>query len=322
MRLHVDTDFAGDPDDACALVMVLGWPGVELTGVTTTADPDGRRAGYARHLLSLLGAADVPVAAGAGRSSTTGRPMGALPEHRRYWGDAPQPAAAPQHPSAALELIMRSIDQGARIAAIGPYTNLGLLEQTQPGALDGVEVYTMGGWVDPLPAGFPDWGPSRDWNVQCDTDAALTLFGGRADLTFVPCAAAVTAALRTTDLPRLSASGPVGSLLARQSSSYGGERGYAELAARHAAPPVDLVNFHWDPVTCAVALGWSHVTTSEMLLRPVLDDGVLRFERHADGRRTRVITAVDGENFTETWLTSVEAAQRRMPSRSTGTAAP
>jgi inosine-uridine nucleoside N-ribohydrolase len=35
MRLHVDTDFAGDPDDACALAMVLGWPGVELVGVTT-----------------------------------------------------------------------------------------------------------------------------------------------------------------------------------------------------------------------------------------------------------------------------------------------
>jgi hypothetical protein len=75
-------------------------------------------------------------------------------------------------------------------------------------------------------------------------------------------------------------------------------------------------------VTCAVALGWSHVTTSEMLLRPVLDDGVLRFERHADGRRTRVVTAVDGEDFTETWLSSVEAAQRRMPSWSTGTATP
>lgn len=45
-RLHIDTDFAGDPDDACAVAMALGWPGAELTGITTTADPDGRRAGY------------------------------------------------------------------------------------------------------------------------------------------------------------------------------------------------------------------------------------------------------------------------------------
>lgn len=43
--VHVDTDFAGDTDDACAVAMLLGWPGVEVTGITTTADPDGRRAG-------------------------------------------------------------------------------------------------------------------------------------------------------------------------------------------------------------------------------------------------------------------------------------
>jgi hypothetical protein len=43
MRLHIDTDLGGDPDDACA--MVLGWPDVDLVGITTTADPDGQRAG-------------------------------------------------------------------------------------------------------------------------------------------------------------------------------------------------------------------------------------------------------------------------------------
>ena len=43
-RIHIDTDFAGDPDDCCALVMALGWPGAEVVGITTVADPDGRRA--------------------------------------------------------------------------------------------------------------------------------------------------------------------------------------------------------------------------------------------------------------------------------------
>ena len=33
MRIHLDTDLGGDPDDACALAMLLGWPGVELVGI-------------------------------------------------------------------------------------------------------------------------------------------------------------------------------------------------------------------------------------------------------------------------------------------------
>ncbi len=32
MRIHLDTDLGGDTDDACALAMLLGWPGVELVG--------------------------------------------------------------------------------------------------------------------------------------------------------------------------------------------------------------------------------------------------------------------------------------------------
>lgn len=46
MKLHLDTDLGSDTDDACALPMLLGWPGVEITGITTTIDPGGRRAGY------------------------------------------------------------------------------------------------------------------------------------------------------------------------------------------------------------------------------------------------------------------------------------
>jgi len=62
--VHLDTDIGGDPDDGCALAMLLG-SDVELAGVTTTVDPHGQRAGYAAHLLRLAGRAGVPVAAGA-----------------------------------------------------------------------------------------------------------------------------------------------------------------------------------------------------------------------------------------------------------------
>jgi purine nucleosidase len=71
MRVHVDTDFGGDPDDACAMVMLLGWPDVEIVGITTNLDAGGRRAGCARHFLKLAGREDIPVLAGAGASLTT-----------------------------------------------------------------------------------------------------------------------------------------------------------------------------------------------------------------------------------------------------------
>jgi inosine-uridine nucleoside N-ribohydrolase len=72
MRVHLDTDFGGDTDDACALAYLLARDDVDLVGVTTVADADGRRAAYVRYLLELAGRAGVPVAAGAARSLTTG----------------------------------------------------------------------------------------------------------------------------------------------------------------------------------------------------------------------------------------------------------
>ena len=71
MRIHLDTDLGGDTDDACALAMLLGWPEAEITGITTVADPGGRRAAYVAHLLHLAGRDDIPLAAGAEVSATT-----------------------------------------------------------------------------------------------------------------------------------------------------------------------------------------------------------------------------------------------------------
>ena len=307
MRLHLDTDFAGDPDDACALAMVLGWPDVEITGITTVADPDGRRAGYVRHLLDLAGRDDVPVASGAGLSGTTSLPMGGLPDSDRYWTTPVTPRLSP--PGAVLDLLDQSIERGATIAAIGPYTNLARLEAARPSRLGDAQVVAMGGWTGPLDADLPPWGPARDWNVQCDTDAAITLLE-KATVTWVPIAVTARTFLRAAHLPRLSESGELGTLLARQAQAYADDRDAASLGAAHLGLPDDLLNFHHDPLACAVALAWSGVTVSPMTLEPVLEDQVLRFEPHPAGLPCRVVTAVDGPAFAETWLRAVEGAQR------------
>jgi inosine-uridine nucleoside N-ribohydrolase len=45
----------------------------------------------------------------------------------------------------ALLLLERSIEQGATVAAIGPFTNLALLEQRSPGILRDTHLFLMGG---------------------------------------------------------------------------------------------------------------------------------------------------------------------------------
>lgn len=306
MRLHIDTDFAGDPDDACALGMLLGWPDVTITGITTVADPDGRRAGYVTRFLELAGRTGIPVAAGAGYSGTTGRAMGDIPDHDRYWGIPVEPG--PVVPAAATALLTASIEQGATVVAIGPYTNLARLARARRGGLAGVPVVAMGGWVSPAGEGFPPWGPEYDWNVQCDT-AAAQLLAATADVTLCPLPACMPAHLRRRDLPRLVRSGPLGALLARQAEAYAVDRGRTEVGRAWPALADDLVNFHWDPVTCAVAAGWPGARTEQVPLRPVLDAGVLRFAADPAGRPTRILAGLDGEAFGQAWLVAVEAAQ-------------
>ena len=44
IKIHLDTDIGGDMDDLCALAMLLKWPDLEITGVTTVSEEQGRQA--------------------------------------------------------------------------------------------------------------------------------------------------------------------------------------------------------------------------------------------------------------------------------------
>jgi hypothetical protein len=114
--IHLDTDLSGDTDDACALAILLGWPGVVIRAITTVAGPGGRRAADVECLLRLAGRDDIPLAAGAEVSSTMlGRadPI----DDERQWPATNAPRPSP--PGAALDLLERSLDAGATLIAIG-----------------------------------------------------------------------------------------------------------------------------------------------------------------------------------------------------------
>ena len=282
--------------------MLLGWPDVELTGITTSAEAQGLRAGFVDYALRLAGRGGIPIAAGAEGSLAGLRVPVTFPGMDAYWPEPVAPRPAP--PGAALDLLADSILAGATIVAIGPYTNLALLEAARPGLLAAAEVVLMGGHVTPVRPGLPRWGATMDYNVQQDTLAARLVFErSKPVLVQLPVTLAVT--LRAAHLPRLRAAGPLGGLLAAQAERYGADFEMAELGRRHAGLPDDLLNFQHDPLACAVAAGWDGVRIEELPLVPHLEDGFLRFAVAPDGKPTRIVTAVDAGRFAMDWLDAV-----------------
>ena len=306
VNIHLDTDLGGDPDDVCALAMLVAWPDVEITGITTNLDDHGERAGCVRRVLDILGRDDLAdrVVAGAPATMSDGRRYKSTASDLRYWEPAIDPAPATE--TAAIDALAAAIDRGDTIVTIGALTNLAALELVRPGHVHDARVVAMGGWVRPMAKGLPHWGPDRDFNVQCDTRAADIVFGVLRDLTLVTLPAAATAHLRAEHLDRVRAVGPIGELIARQSLAYRDDSHKVALATANDGLPDDLVNFHWDPVTCAIAAGWDGAVIEDLHLDHVLDRGVLTLRESHEGIPRKVVTAVDGQAFASMWLDTID----------------
>ena len=304
LKLHLDTDIGGDIDDLCALAMVLHWPGVELLAVTTNSDDRGRRAGYARYALDLAGREDVAVAAGADVSLDCYRVRPGLPDEAAYWPEPVPPCPTPL--DRALDLLERSIEQGALIAAVGAFTNLAFLERRSPGILSRARLTLMGGYVFPPREGFPLWGHDMDWNVQVDVPSAYLVIQ-RSHPTLVPLSVTVETSLRRADLPALRRSGPLARLIARQAEAFARDEGIEARYGRTCPGlPDDTINFQHDPLACAIALGWEDgVEIREIPLKTEVKDGWLRQTVEDGGKPTRIVTRVNGEGFSEYWLQTI-----------------
>ena len=300
--VHLDTDLGSDTDDLCALAMLLGWPEVAVTGVTTCTDPGGLRAGMTAYALELAGRAEVPLAAGA--EGTLAPPMVPF-ELPDYWPEPIVPRPSP--PGAALDLLADSVEGGATVVAVGPWTNLALLEAARPGLLGRARVVVMGGHVPAAGPGLPSWGADQDFNIQQDHQAARAVLEA-CDPVVVPLSATAQVHLRAADLPRLRAAGPLGALLADQAEAHARDQGTIELGRTWPGLPDDLLNFQHDPLACAVALGWEGARVEEVPVRLAVGGGRLRMTEAAGARPLRVVTAVDGPAFADAWLAAAERA--------------
>lgn len=305
-KIHLDTDLGGDIDDLCALAMLLRWPDeVEFNGITTVAEANGRRAAYVRYILGLEGRSNIRVAAGADVSQHYYRYAElAYPDEERYWPESMAPL--PNALDDALDLLKRGIEQGVTIIAIGPYTNLYLLDLQYPGILMDADLFLMGGFIYPIRAGFPAWGNEMDWNIQVDVRSARHVIE-HSNATLIPLTVTVETALRRAYLDDLQKAGALGRLIARQAEAFAlDEQNEKKLGESGEALPRDIINFQHDPLACAVALGWHEgVEIEEVPIILEKKDGWLYERIDPAGRPLRVVTKIDGPRFNEFWIDTI-----------------
>src|SRR6266498_3644613 len=299
-KIHLDTDLGGDIDDLCALAMLLQWSeDVHLTGITTVAEANSRRAGYVRYVLGLEGRSDIPVAAGADVSGGFYRyPELRYPEEERYWPEPIDPA--PNLLDDALQLLKQSIEKGATIIAIGPYTNLYLLDLQYSGILMQANLFLMGGYIHSVRSGFPQWGNEMDWNIQVDVKSAKHVIE-HSNPTVIPLSVTVETALRRAHLDDLRKSGALAHLIAQQAEAFAvDEQNEKKIGKACKGLPNDIINFLHDPLACAIALGWRDgVEIDEVPLILEEKDGWLHERIDPSGNATRLVTKIDGMHFNE-----------------------
>lgn len=304
IKVHLDTDLGGDTDDLCALAMLLKWPNVKISGITTVCDDNGKRAGYTKYVLEVAGREDIPVKAGADISGGYYRFKCGLPNEKEYW---PEPVESlPNDIDEALELLKDSIQQDAIIVAIGPYTNLFLLDKKYPGILKRAKLFLMGGYIYPIREGFPPLGNNMDWNIQVDINSAKYVIEN-SNPTLVPLSVTVETAIRRAYLPALKQSGKLGEIIATQAEAldreYNNEGKYGSTCK---GLPQDILNFQHDPLACAVALGWNEsVVIEEVPLKLEIKNRWLYEKIDVNGRPTQVVTKINGNKFNEFWLNTV-----------------
>ncbi len=111
--------------------------------------------------------------------------------------------------------------------------------------------------------------------------------------------------MRVAQLRFLQKAGRVGALIASEAELHGKDERMQAMGRRHNGLPNDLLCFQYDPLACAVAVGWDGVRIEELPLVLAERRGLLRFVIKPGGKPTRVVTAVDAERFANEWLSAI-----------------
>jgi purine nucleosidase len=174
-------------DDALALVLAHGHPGLALCGITTVAGNVGldQTTGNALRIRDFLGMRDVPVVAGSPG------PLVRQPIHARQvhgtsgLGAARLPAAssgpAGGHAVDFLAAVIGAEPGQVTLVATGPLTNIALALRRYPDLVSQVSDFViMGG-----SAARGNVTPAAEFNIAADPEAAAIVFGAGWTVTMV-----------------------------------------------------------------------------------------------------------------------------------------
>jgi len=283
--LVIDTD--PGVDDALALLLAWGSPGVRVEAVTTVAGNVslGQCTLNLFRLLALRQPEPWPAVA-AGAAAPLARPLRTAEGYHGAdglgnLGDWPEVQAkpGPRHAADLIVEMARSHGEGLTLVALGPLTNLALACAADLAAMRRIgRVVAMGGAVD-VPGNVT---PAAEFNIHVDPEAAARVLDAGLRLDLVPLDATRQATVTRVELERALGArpGPVATRV---------------LAfTRHAfAREGDRMTLH-DPLAIGAAVDESLIDWEPVRLG-IGSDGETR--RAAGTPNCRFARVVDGQRF-------------------------
>jgi purine nucleosidase len=300
-KLVLDTDIAGDIDDALCLALALASPELELLAVTTVGGESLLRARVARRILELAGREDVAVHAGCrvpllggdafnwfGHEGHGLLESGTSPKVERAHGVDALLALSEQHP-------------GLEIAAVGPLTNLAVALAKDPDFATRVGRLTvMGGHIRQVAYRGHVFPHGVDYNLCSDPHASLLVLRSGIPTRLVTADVTLQTWITEADVAALEAARrPLHAALAR------GVRDWTPVQRRlldpPGAPPADNAAFLHDPLALACVYDESFCGFETLEIEPLIQDGVFRTIERAEASEAtfpmRCATSVDAARF-------------------------
>ena len=197
-RVVIDTD--PGVDDAVAILLALASDELDVLAITTVTGNVGidKTTLNARRLVDLAKRPDVPIARGCAEPlAGVVREISEVHGHDGLGDISWDEPTAREHPEHAVEVLARLIDEAPlTIVAIGPLTNLAVLQERHPGIECRVErLVVMGG------ASFEgNVTPAAEFNIWADPEAADRVFKGSWPITLMPLDLTHQATLNDEDL--------------------------------------------------------------------------------------------------------------------------
>jgi len=262
-------------DDAVAIMLACGSPGLDLLAVTTVAGNVrlDKTTGYALRVLSMVGRTDVPVAAGA--ASPLVRPLRTAEDiHGESGMEGPEIPASSFEPDArgAADLIadtLRGSPEPVVLVPTGPLTNVANFLREHPELKERIaRVSLMGGSI-----GLGNTTPAAEFNIYVDPEAAREVFDSGLPIT-----------MSGLDVTHQAGAGPAERELLRSAGRVGGV--VAGLLEFFAATYESVYGFDspplHDPVAVAAVLEPELLSTRPMRVDVECESDLTRGETVCD----------------------------------------